>query len=217
MSLTLAVGTERELAGVTALQLGAMFPDPDARHDAERIEALLPATLARLRPILSSARSFKTDHFNHRHSMQYATYLYLLGNESWLQGTSTELSDRLFCLNRALHGLDLFYQLALPEIFLISHGVGLVLGATVYGERLMLSQNVTVGRVGEARPIIGSNIVFYPGAVVTGNSVIGDGCVVAANTVLHNCNVPANTIAKMGIDGPVFIPRTRDLIGLYFD
>ena len=216
MTLALAAGTDRELAAITATQLGMLFPDPDSAQDADLIEGLLPATLERLRPILAAARSFETGRFNHRHSMQYATYLYLLGNEAWRQGARTEFSERLFCLNRALHGLDLFYALALPEIFLVSHGVGLVLGAVTYGNRLMLSQNVTVGRVGDARPIIGSNVVFYPGAVVSGRSVVGDGCVIAANTVVHNLNMPADTVATMGADGPVLRPRSRDFIGLYF-
>lgn len=216
MTLALAAGTERSLAAITAAQLGAIFPDPDASRDADRIGALLPATLTRLEPILAAALSYETGHFNHRHSMQYATYLYVLSNEAWRQGVGTEFNERLFCLNRALHGLDLFYALALPEIFLVSHGVGLVLGAATYGNRLVFSQNVTVGRVGEARPVIGSNVIFYPGAVVSGRSVIGDGCVISANTVVHNREMPADTIATMGPDGPVFRARNRDFIGLYF-
>lgn len=216
MTLALAAGTERALATLTAMQLGMLFPDPHSPRDVDRIEALLPATLERLSPILASALSFETGRFNHRHSMQYATYLYLLGNEAWRRDASVEFCERLFCLNRALHGLDLFYAVALPEVFLISHGLGLVLGAATYGNCLVFSQNVTVGRVGEDRPTIGSNIVFYPGAVVSGRSVIGDGCVIGANTVVHNRDMPANTIATMGTDGPMFRPNSRDFIGLYF-
>lgn len=215
MSLALASGSEHALAGITAAQLGALFPDPAQSRDRDRIAALLPAALARLAPILSAAHNFETGRFDHRHSMQYATWLYLLGNEAWRQGVEPELAERLFCLNRALHALDLFYKLALPEVFFISHGVGLVLGATTYGDRLVASQNVTVGRVSDARPTIGARVVLYPGAVVSGRSTVGDGAVIAAGTVVHNFDVPPDTVASMGADGPLLRPRTRDFNGLY--
>ena len=215
MSVALAAGGERTLAAITAAQLGALFPDPAQARDHDQIAALLSATLARLSPILASAHSFETGRFNHRHSMQYATYVYLLGNEAHLQGAEPELGERLFCLNRALHGLDLFHKLALPEVFLISHGVGLVLGATTYGNRLVASQNVTVGRVGDARPVLGAGVVLYPGAVVSGRSTIGDGAVIAAGTVVHNLDVPGDCVASMGPGGVCFRPRTRDFTSLY--
>ncbi len=215
MSIALAAGDARALAVITTTQLGNLFPDPAQPRDQDRIAALLPATLARLAPILASARSFETGRFDHRHSMQYATYLYLLGNEAWAQGLEPELAERLFCLNRALHAVDLFYKLALPEVFLISHGQGLVLGGTSYGDRLVASQNVTVGRVGDARPTIGARVVLYPGAIVSGRSNVGDGAVIAAGTIVHNVDVPPDMVASMGAHGPVFRPRTRDFTGLY--
>lgn len=175
----------------------------------------MPLALVRLEPILAAARSFETGRFNHRHSMQYATYLYLLSNTAWRAGVPTSFCERLFCLNRALHAVDLFFALALPELFLISHGQGLVLGNTVYGERLVASQNVTVGRVGDARPTIGARVTLYPGAVVSGRSNVGDGAVIAAGTILHNIDVPPDTVASPGWDGPVFRRRKHDLNALY--
>jgi len=215
-ALTLRAGTPETLSRYVAAQLNNMFPADGLDADIEKIGALVPQALDRIRPVLAAVRNFDRQCFNHFNSLQYATFLYLLGNEQWRTCSADALADRLFCLNRALNAIDLFYAVEMPEVFFLSHALSTVLGNAQYGNRLVVFQNVTIGRVGDDRPIVGDNVVLYSGAVVTGKAIIGHNSVVAAATVVHGVHVPDNSVALMRGGELVFKPRTRDFSGLYF-
>jgi serine O-acetyltransferase len=212
----LRIGTTQALARHVARQLDNLFPDQELDADIAQVSGLLPGALARMAPLLEAIRNFTPGHFDHFNSLQYSSFLYLLANEHWRSGGDSTLSERLFCLNRALNAIDLFYSVGMPEVFFLSHGLGATLGNARYGNRLVIFQNVTVGRVGDDRPQIGDDVVLYPGAVVTGKAVIGHRSVVGAGTVLHGVAVPDDTVATMR-DGRIDLrPRgQRDFIGHY--
>lgn len=214
--LKLCAGSVSDLTRYVATQLHNMFPVDSLERDMEVIIDSVPRALERMRPILGVVRAFEPDIFNHFNSLQYATFLYLLANEHWKVAASDFMADRLFCLNRALNAMDLFYSVEMPEIFFVSHGIGAVLGNATYGNRLVIFQNVTVGRVGEQRPSIGKNVVLYPGAVVTGRSEIGNNSIVTAGTVVHGISVPDNVVVKLNGSQLVFHPLKRDYLSLYF-
>jgi serine O-acetyltransferase len=44
-----------------------------------------------------------------------------------------------------LNGLDLYYQVEMPEVFFLDHAVGRVLGNGKYGNYFAFLQNCTVG------------------------------------------------------------------------
>jgi serine O-acetyltransferase len=213
--ITLRAGSHQALSRYVAAQLHNMFPDGGMDADAEKLNDLMPRALKRMHPILAAVRNFDPSCFNHFNSLQYSTFLYLLSNEHWRTGSQDPLAERLFCLNRALNGIDLFYTVQMPEVFFLSHGVGTVLGNASYGNGLVIFQNVTVGRVGDNRPTLGNNIVLFPGAVVTGKSIIGDNSVVAAATVVHGVHVPNNSVAIMQAGELIFRPRNHDFSSLY--
>jgi serine O-acetyltransferase len=204
------------VARFIARQLDHLYPAGDGNSDLEALDALVPAALTRIAPILNAVQAYDRSVFDHLHTMQYATFLYLLANESWQTHDRNALAERLFCLNRALHALDLYYSTTMPEVFVIAHGLGTVLANVKYGERFVAFQQVTVGRVGEERPTIGANVVLYPGAVVTGDSSIGDNSVVSAGTVVHGVQVPPNVVVRMRDGHLEMTPHRRDYSALYF-
>lgn len=214
-NLHLAIGSEKALARYVARQLDNLFQEDGLASDLALISPLVAPALERLRPILASVRCFDPACFNHFNSLQYASWLYLLANEHWRRSGDTVLASRLFCLNRALNAIDLFYSVEMPEVFFISHGLGTVIGNATYGKRLVVFQNVTVGRVGQDRPQVGDNVVLYPGAVVTGKAVIGNNCVVSAGTVLHGVSVPDNTVVKWNSGQLEFISTSKDYTNIY--
>lgn len=214
--IQLKAGSVDELARFTAQQLHNMFPQHGLEFDVQQVESLCPAALARMSPILAAVRNFTPNVFNHFNALQYASFLYLLANESWQRHEKAEFPDRLFCLSRALGGLDLFYAVTMPEVFFISHGLGAVIGNANYGNSLVIFQNVTVGRVGDDRPIIGEDVVLYPNSSVTGRSVVGNRSVISANTHVHNATVPDDTVVFMHEGELVFKPRRKDYRALYF-
>ena len=214
--LRLRAGTPRALAGYIATQLHHLLPCEGLDSDTARVFRVLPEALERIRPILAAVTAFRPDEFDHFHSLQYATLLYLLGNTQSRLAEVDPLADRLFNLNRIINSIDLFHGIVMPEVFFISHGLGTVLGNATYGNRLVVFQNVTVGRIGADRPMIGKNVVLYPGSVVTGRTSIGDNSVIAAGTVVHGTEVPPDTLAVTQGGDLTLRPRRKDYAALYF-
>lgn len=213
---SLRAGTPADLSRYVAGQLDHLLPNGSLSDDLTALREVMDGTLARMHPILSVVRNFEPNRFDHFNSLQYSTFLYILANEYWRVGGERTLADRLFFLNRALNAIDLFYSVQMPEIFFISHGLSAVLGNAVYDNHLVFFQSVTVGRLGDARPQLGRNVILYPGATVTGRSVIGDNCVVSAGTVIHNCDIPDDTIVSQRGGDLIFKRRTRNFMELYF-
>lgn len=214
--LTLRAGTSGELARYVAGQLDRFFADAGLAADEERARSCVEPALERLRPILAAVRNFEPDRFDHFHALQYATFLYLLARQSALGGAGHTFADRLFCLNRALNAIDLYHAVRMPEVFFISHGLGSVLGNADYGDRLVVFQGVTVGRVGEQRPSVGCDVVLYPGASITGCAVVGDRCVIGAGVQLHGESIPSDSVVSLRAGTLSIAPRKRDYAALYF-
>ena len=130
------------------------------------------------------------------HVMKHSIYLYLLSRALFENDILDEyrIKDRLYCLNKALHGLDIFYRVKLPTVFLLTYSTQIVLGACVYGENLVVYQGVTCGSTLDNIPVLGSNIVLMPNCVISGSSRIGNNVVVSAGVVIANKQVPDNVI-----------------------
>jgi serine O-acetyltransferase len=214
-NLVLRAGSVERLARHVAVQLASLFPEEGLDADIDSLLPVVPRALDRIRPILAAVRNFEPGRFDHLNSLQYTSFLYLLSNELWRGNAGNALPERLFCLNRALNAVDLFYRVELPRVFFVSHGLSAVLGRASYGDRLVFFQNVTVGRVGNLSPALGREVVLFPGAQVTGKSVIGDRCVISAGTRVHGVSIPDDTVVFDGPQGIVLKPRRKDYIGLY--
>ena len=130
--------------------------------------APLRTALQRLPHCINAVRLWPLDEFDHLHSSQYTTIPYFLANSLWHTGadralprTGAEraLCHKLFGLNKALNGIDLFYEIDMPDTFFIGHSVGIVLAKASYGERLVLYQGCTVGKNHGQAPVIGAGVV----------------------------------------------------------
>lgn len=199
-------------------QLDLVSPGDSRSQDQAILTEFLPSALQAFRPISRAVKCFKNDTFNLINSLQYATFLYLLSSKLSEAGQKYfYLADRIFLLNKALHGVELYHKTKLPPVFFISHGIGSVLGDAHYANNLIFFQNITVGRVGENRPILGSQVIVYPNASITGKSRIGDNCVISAGVHLHNQTVPDNTIVKITEGQIAFTENKGNLITQYLD
>jgi serine O-acetyltransferase len=203
-----------ELMRYTQQQLQFCSPG-NAETDVILLARHLPQALERLSPILRYTTISGDGKFNHLNALQNATYLYLVANEIWRHEGVNPTSERLFLLNRSLNSLDIYYKIRLPRVFVISHGLGAVLGDTQYGDNFVFFQNTTVGRLGNARPTIGRNVILFPGSAVLGDSIIGSNCVISAGTIVNNRNIPNDSIVFPGPGGIAMKPRKKDYISLY--
>lgn len=211
MKLVLTGLTEQSLCDYTAAQLMHFFPDgQDARA---LLQKHLPESLGRVQKCIGGVRFWKENEFNYLMSSHYCIYLYYLANTIWRNTNDAALCSKLFMLNKALNGIDCLYDVELPEIFCVSHTVGVVLGKATYGNYLALHQGVTVGKNNGAAPVLEDRVVLYPGSAVLGQCRIGAGSVIAQGVGVIDQDTPGNTAVFRGAGRELlFKPLKRDIV-----
>jgi serine O-acetyltransferase len=167
---------------------------PDGRDSAAQIDADLDAALARLRHCINGVRVWPAERFDYLHSTQYCLFLYYLSNTIWRRSGETEVPTKLFLLNKALNGIDCFYEIALPEVLFIGHSVGIVLAKATYGERLVLYQNSTVGKNHGVAPVLEAGVVMYPNTAIIGRCLVRAGTIVSQGTSVINRDTPGDAL-----------------------
>lgn len=180
------------LADYVARQLNGHFPD--AVLTGDDLGPAMPRALERLEHCFSHvANKYFFDGaravFSHLHGDQYAMWLYILGNELHRQGADADLCAKTFLLNKALHGCDIFYEVELPDIFLLVHPLGTVLGRASYQDYFVSYQRVGVGSNHDVYPRFGQHVTLRPGASVLGDCRVGDHCQIATNALLLDQNL----------------------------
>lgn len=130
--------------------------------------------------------------FDPYHSGQYAIFLYYLSNI--VQTYSKSLADRIYYLNKALNGVELFYEVELPDIFFLEHPIGSVMGRANYSNYFSFSQNCTVGNNKGVYPSFEENVTMLSGSKVIGDCIIGKNTIISANTYIKDTNIPPNSI-----------------------
>ena len=214
---TLSLGGPATLLDYVCRQLDNLFPDGQLAAGRPALQSALPTALQRLGHCIDAVRWWPQGAFDHLHSSQYTTFLYFLANAMWRAGTERAVCNKLFGLNKALNGIDLFYEIELPEVFFIGHSVGIVLAKARYGNRLVLYQNSTVGKNHGEAPSLGDGVVMYPNTAVIGRCEIGDGSVIAQGVSVINRDTPCGaTVFQGGAGELVFKPSTRDILADIF-
>ncbi|HEV7384611.1 MAG TPA: hypothetical protein VGN89_07005 [Phenylobacterium sp.] len=209
--------TRESLLAYTVAQCAAVVPDGREAAFRSAVDAHLDDALERLHRCINACAPWRADEFNVLQSSQHTIYLYFLANTIWKRSGDTEAPTRLFLMNKAFNGIDLFYEIAMPEVFYIGHSLGIVLAKATYGNYLVLYQNSTVGRHKDQIPVLGERVVLYPNTAVIGRSVVEDDAVVSQGVSVVNKRVPKGSIAFAGAPGELaFRPRPDDLIAEYF-
>jgi serine O-acetyltransferase len=189
-----------ELAVYVQRQFESFFPDGAALGD---LPAFVDKALGRVEHCFSRVRlkGFFANgeaRFSHWHCDQYAIFLYYLANTAFREKPGHPIADKAYALNKALHALDAFYEVELPDVFAVQHPVGTVLGRASYSDYFICYHNCTVGaNLENDYPSFGRGIVMYGGSRIIGNTAVGDnsfvstgaividGGALAADSVLH--------------------------------
>ncbi len=205
------------LVDYLARQLAAWFPD-----DAPlRIGPVVAEAVDRAYHCFAHVRhpAFGDDdhvYFDHLHGDQYSAFVYYASNSAYRASDET-LAKKLFLLNRALFGFYCLYDTLLPPVMWLNHALGTVIGRGTYGNYLLVTQNVTLGKDRDAAPVLGEGVVIYGGALVAGATTIGDRTVVAANASVVNADVPGYSVVAGSSPDLVIRPRKRELAESFFD
>jgi serine O-acetyltransferase len=178
------------LANYLLSQIRTLFPGDDTL--VSEIVVHIPEALADVRRIVSALVEWRDRGFSKLISWQYATFLYKLSRRCIAGHLDVAATDRLFLLNKTLHGLDLHPQIELPEIFFLSHTNAAVFARASYSDYAVFHQSVTIGRKGDARPSMGKYLVMYPGSMIIGGCVVRENTVLAPGVRLIDKDTPGN-------------------------
>lgn len=187
-----------ELAAYCARQL-SFFAPPGRAFTAADVRPFLPTTCRRIEKCFRAIRRkyYQQDGrcvFSHLHGDHYTSFLYLLGNTIHHTGARPDLAQASFLLNKMLHGIDAFYAIELPEIFLFIHPVGTVLGNARYRNYFIVYQNCTIGSTSDGiYPKFDVGTVLFAKATVIGNCQVGRNVIFGANSFVLNQTIPSGT------------------------
>lgn len=187
-------------------QINVFFPDgSDVRYDDKEFAVAFDEALGRLEYCFNriAIRGYyvfdecrrRHPFFQHTHSDQYAVFLYYLANSLWVRyPEKSAVCDKLILLNKMLHGFWTTYKVKLPDIFILVHPLGSILGPAIYSNYLVVCQGVTVGERRFSKNPIGEYCFFGGGSSVIGHEPVGNRCAIGINCTVLRTPVPDNSI-----------------------
>jgi serine O-acetyltransferase len=192
---------------------------PDGRPN--ELARVVPIALERLEHCFSriALRGYRDDAgacFDHLYGDQVAMLIYFLASTAWERFGDGNLAKKLTLLNRARNALLIMYDTKLPDIFVIPHTVGTVIGKATYADFLVVCQNVTIANDLTTHLTFGPGVVLFPGSFVVGTGTIGEGAAIGANSTLQYQDVPPNTLVTGSSPNIEMRPRKRDFLARYF-
>lgn len=208
-----------DLARYVARQANYIFPD----HHLLSAKGILSAVEQALQCVeycfaRTKMKSYNAGgaRFNHLHSDQYLVFLWFLSRELW-RGGEIDAASKIYLLNKMLHAFDCMYDTQLPDIFVVIHGVGTVLGKAQYADYLVVYQGCTVGSNHGKYPVLGRGLGMGAGASIVGACSVGDHVSVGIGTTLINVNVDSQTVVYSSRHvGLVIRPSNATLASEYF-
>jgi serine O-acetyltransferase len=208
------------LGAYVAAQVSTWFPDRTVT--TAELRPHLTRALERTEYCFSrvSVKYFARDGqpwFNHLHTDQYAMFLYLLSNTVHRAEGDPALAGKVFGLNKALHAVDAFYEVALPDVFFFQHPVGTVLGRATYGNYFAVYQRCSIGSNMEGdAPVLGDGTVLFGGAGVIGRCRVGDNAWLSVNAIVMDRDVPADSLVFSQSPNNVIKPAHKRVVNRFF-
>lgn len=183
-----------ELAGYTSRQLNHFYPDTH-RVEPDDLSRVMDVALDRLHFCFKHAtnRRYNNEsgtHFNHLYADHYLMYLWFLANTLSKNGADPRLLGKLYCLNKALHAFDCMYDTGLPDVFLVFHAVGTMLGKAKYSNFFVTLQGCTIGADSGTYPTMGQGVALAANSSIIGACNIGSAVSVSCQTSVFRRDVP---------------------------
>jgi len=118
-------------------------------------------------------------------------------------------SELIACINKMLNGSEIFGHIEMPISFNIGHTIGIVIGRAQIGNHLLIQHNSTIGVWKNEVPRLGNRVMIFNGALISGNSTIGDNCVIGPGVRVVNTCVPRDTIVFQGAGKELIFKRNK--------
>lgn len=210
---------EAELSAYLARQLSNFYPDGEVRP--ESLARHVNEALERSAGCFSAVRdkylpAGPEGSFDHLHTDQYAAFLYFVANTIHCRGGDRSLAAKIYALNKALHGLDVYFEVELPEVFYFIHPVGTVLGRATYANFFIVYQRCTVGGNERVYPTLGEGLVMYGGSSVIGGCTVGPNVRLSAGCAVFEKDIPGDSVV-FGMSPALTVkPAKRSVLDDYF-
>jgi serine O-acetyltransferase len=195
---------------------------PDAEIEPARLHSYVSDACDRTEYCFSRVRNkffFDGEQtlFNHLHSDQYAVFLYYLSNTIWEQSRDSALASKVYLLNKSLHALDAYYEVKLPDVFLLAHPLGTVLGRATYSNYFVAYQRCTVGsNLNGEYPTFAEGVALYGGTMVIGRCHLAQNSWVAAGSLLMDIDTATDHVAFGRHPQVQFKPTKNSVFNHYF-
>ena len=148
-------------------------------------------------------------YFNPYHSGQYTIFLYFFSNSIFRENIKFKgLADKLYYLNKIMNGCDLYCEIDLPNIFMLDHPVGSVMGRANYSDYFTFGQNCTVGNNHGIFPVIEKNVKMSANSMIIGNCTIGENTIIGAGACIKDEDIPKNSLV-FGYSPNLIIKRRK--------
>lgn len=151
--------------------------------------------------------------FSHLHSDQYSQFLYYFSNSLWKISENKEICDKITQLNKFLNGMFWSYKGELPDIFILIHPVGTVIGNAVYSDFLVVLQNVTINtnsdEHGNPAPTLGRGLFLGAGAKIIGGKPVGDRVSIGVDALVYKQEIKDDSVVFSGRSGAIEIEQRK--------
>lgn len=145
--------------------------------------------------------------------LRSASHLYQSGNVAE--------SDLLAKANKLLHGIDFFPRNPIPDVFMLVHPVGSVIGRITLPTLSVIYQGVSVGaRLPNedeySYPRFSGPVVLFANSSVFGNCLVGENVVFGAGSMIIECDIPDDSVVVGQFPNHRFLPGGKKIIDKYF-
>ena len=176
------VGSEAGAKAMLLKQLNSLFFISKIEEAA--IDGEFGRALARCQRSFSKTRNkyyseASATKFDPLQGCQWSRFLYELARCIFVEEGVSSVCDKLYALNKAMSSVDLYYQVAMPDIFMFDHPFGSVLGRASYSDSFTFSQ--------------GSVFMFSTSKVI-GDCEIGDNVIIGANAYVKDTDIPGGSL-----------------------
>lgn len=183
-----------ELRAYVLHQLNNFFPDNKIPRNEELLFRAFDQALERTEFCFKHVALKAYNHdsitfFSHLHADQYTVFLWFLSNSVWKEFEDEALASKMFYLNKLLNGVMCMYDAQMPDIFLILHGSGTVLGKANYSDFFVCYHGCTVGAIHGVYPVLKKGVAMAPQSAVIGNCIVGPCSTIGNHALLRNQNL----------------------------
>ena len=213
--------TTEALCRYVSAQVNNIFPDDhdvDFLQEKESIEEAL-AKLEYCFKHVSLKHYFNGEEvvFNHLFSDHYVMFLWYLSNSVYKHKGKCDLANKIYYLNKSLHGLDCMYDTKMPDIFLIFHSSGTMLGKAFYADYFVALQGCTVGSQKGNYPVFGKGVSLTANSSVIGKCNIGNRCTISTRTTIFQKDIADDHTAFINFNnGGLEVKPTKECYAQQF-